>query len=54
MRRAVERYLEDPLAEALLRGDIKEGDLIEVLFPKDAEELSFKPKKGKKNSEAAV
>ena len=28
MRRAVERYLEDPLAEDLLRGDIKEGDLV--------------------------
>ncbi len=30
MRRAVERYLEDPLAEELLRGGIKAGDLVEV------------------------
>jgi ATP-dependent Clp protease ATP-binding subunit ClpC len=30
MRRAVERYLEDPLAEELLKGNIKAGDLVEV------------------------
>jgi len=42
MRRAVERYLEDPLAEALLRADIKEGDTVKVSLKKDAEELTFK------------
>ena len=30
MRRAVERYLEDPLAEELLRGNVKAGDGVEV------------------------
>ena len=30
LRRAVERYLEDPLAEELLRGTIKSGDKIDV------------------------
>ena len=30
MRRAVEKYLEDPLAEELLRGNIKQGDTLEV------------------------
>src|SRR5437762_13280029 len=30
MRRAVERYLEDPLAEELLRGNVKAGDRVEV------------------------
>ena len=30
MRRAVERYLEDPLAEELLRGGIKPGDTVTV------------------------
>jgi ATP-dependent Clp protease ATP-binding subunit ClpC len=28
MRRAVERYLEDPFAEELLRGNIKAGDVV--------------------------
>jgi ATP-dependent Clp protease ATP-binding subunit ClpC len=31
MRRAVERYLEDPLAEELLRGHVKAGDRVEVM-----------------------
>jgi len=30
LRRAVERHLEDPLAEAILRGDVKKGELIRV------------------------
>ncbi len=56
MRRAVERYLEDPLAEALLRGEIKEENLVKVSRRKDAKELTFKPTKprGKgKSGEAA-
>jgi len=31
MRRGVERYLEDPLAEELLRGNVKPGDHVEVM-----------------------
>jgi len=30
MRRAVERYLEDPFAEELLRGNVKGGDIVHV------------------------
>ena len=30
MRRAVEKYLEDPLAEEFLRGNLKRGDTLEV------------------------
>src|ERR1700716_1505634 len=30
MRRAVEKYLEDPLAEEFLRGNIKQGDTLEL------------------------
>ncbi len=41
MRRAVERYLEDPLAEALLRGDVKPGDTAKVSCPEGKEELVF-------------
>ena len=43
MRRAVERYLEDPLAEALLRGDIKPGDTVRVERKEDSEEFLFHP-----------
>ncbi len=41
MRRAVERYLEDPLAESLLRGDVKQGDLVNVIRKEGSEELVF-------------
>src|SRR5438128_8499030 len=30
MRRAVERYLEDPLAEEILRGNVKAGTKVQV------------------------
>lgn len=41
MRRAVERHLEDPLAEALLRSEFKAGDMVDVSHEEDAKELSF-------------
>ncbi len=39
MRRAVERYLEDPLAEELLKGTVKAGDIVEVTVA--GEKLGF-------------
>jgi ATP-dependent Clp protease ATP-binding subunit ClpC len=54
MRRAVEKYLEDPLAEALLRGDIKEGDAVNVVRKPDAETLDFHPTKPEPSEEAKV
>jgi ATP-dependent Clp protease ATP-binding subunit ClpC len=41
MRRAVERHLEDPLAEHLLRGNIKEGDTVTVSKPETEKALTF-------------
>ena len=40
MRRAVERYLEDPLAEEILRGHIKENDTVSISAEKT--KLTFK------------
>jgi ATP-dependent Clp protease ATP-binding subunit ClpC len=40
LRRAVEHYLEDPLAEAMLRGDVKEGD--PILVVRNGDKLEFK------------
>jgi ATP-dependent Clp protease ATP-binding subunit ClpC len=42
LRRAVEHYLEDPIAEAILRGEIKEGEA--VMVGRDGEVLNFKQK----------
>ncbi len=41
MRRAVERHLEDPLAEALLRGEVKPGNHVVVTRRDGSEELLF-------------
>ncbi|MBV8414605.1 MAG: ATP-dependent Clp protease ATP-binding subunit, partial [Verrucomicrobia bacterium] len=40
MRRAVEKFLEDPLAEELLRGKVKSGDALDVYAA--GEQLEFK------------
>ena len=40
MRRAVEKYLEDPLAEEFLRGNIKQGDTLDAHAA--GEQLAFK------------
>ena len=42
LRRAVERYLEDPLAESILRGNLKKGEPIVVVVEKD--EIKFEQK----------
>jgi len=41
MRRAVERFLEDPLAEALLRGEVKAGDSVKVVRVEESDDLTF-------------
>ena len=42
MRRAVERYLEDPLAEEILRDIVHDGDPVEISA--DDEKLTFSQK----------
>jgi ATP-dependent Clp protease ATP-binding subunit ClpC len=44
LRRAVEQYLEDPLAEALLRGDFKEGEVVQVDVSENGKQLNFRQK----------
>jgi len=41
LRRAVEKYLEDSLAEAILSGEIKPGELIRVFASADGQSLRF-------------
>ena len=50
MRRAVERYLEDPLAEELLRGNVKARDKVEVVAVDG--KLSFKVPESQAQSSA--
>tara|TARA_B100000902_G_scaffold4765_1_gene6109 strand:+ start:6066 stop:8561 length:2496 start_codon:yes stop_codon:yes gene_type:complete len=53
MRRSVEKHLEDPLAEHLLRGDVKEGDSIVVSVDKKQKKLKFKVQKSEPVAEKA-
>jgi len=48
LRRAVEHYLEDPLAEAILRGDVKDGEVTVVI--RNGDKLEFKQKEPSKPS----
>jgi ATP-dependent Clp protease ATP-binding subunit ClpC len=49
LRRAIQKYIEDPMAEAILGHDLGEGDSISIGYSsKQPNELTFKTKKGKK------
>lgn len=51
LNRAIQKYLEDPLAEEMLLNKVKEGEKITVKHKKNSEELHFvsKPMKEEKN-----
>ncbi|MBN1952740.1 MAG: ATP-dependent Clp protease ATP-binding subunit [Bacteroidales bacterium] len=42
LKRAIQKYLEDPMAEVLIKSDMKEGDIITVGFNKKSEEITIK------------
>ena len=51
LRRAIEHYLEDPLAEALLRGEVKDGE--PCFVSRDGDKLIFKQKAPPATTEVA-
>ncbi|WP_410220526.1 ATP-dependent Clp protease ATP-binding subunit [Pedobacter sp.] len=56
LKRAIQKYLEDPIAEEILKGEIHEGDTLEVDFNKEKEEIIVQAKgsgKKKKKEEGA-
>jgi ATP-dependent Clp protease ATP-binding subunit ClpC len=42
LKRAIQKYLEDPMAEVLIKSELKEGDTISVGFNKKSEEITIK------------
>ena len=50
LKRAIQKYLEDPLAEVLIKASVNEGATINVGYSKEKEELTFKVG-GKKGTE---
>jgi ATP-dependent Clp protease ATP-binding subunit ClpC len=52
LKRAIQKYLEDPIAEEILKGELTEGDTMEVDFDNEAGEIKISGKqKGKKKKE---
>ncbi|MEQ1842182.1 MAG: AAA family ATPase, partial [Verrucomicrobiales bacterium] len=54
MRRAVERHIEDPLAEHLLRGDITPGQVVKITHKKDEKYLTFRAESADSPEDDAV
>lgn len=50
LNRAIQKYVEDPLAEEILKGDVQEGDTIVVDYSGEGETLSF----GRTNKEESI
>lgn len=42
LKRAIQKYLEDPMAEVIIKSDLKEGDTLNVGFNKKKEEITIK------------
>lgn len=51
LNRAIQKYLEDPLAEQILGGGINEGDTIVADLDEKNQEITFKVKGKSKKSE---
>ena len=51
LKRAIQKHLEDPIAEEILKGELTEGDTIEVDFDKEANEIKILKAKLKKKKE---
>ncbi len=47
LKRAIQKYIEDPLAEQIVQSNLKEGDTINIDYEKDASELKIGIDKGK-------
>ncbi|WP_257657518.1 ATP-dependent Clp protease ATP-binding subunit [Parapedobacter lycopersici] len=39
LKRAIQKYLEDPIAEEILKGEVTEGSMLEIDYDKDKEEI---------------
>jgi len=40
LKRAIQKYLEDPIAEEILKGELQEGDTMEVDYDKESDQIT--------------
>lgn len=45
LKRAIQKYLEDPLAEEIIKARVKEGEIIYIEFDKESQEITISPRK---------
>ena len=48
LKRAIQKYLEDPIAEEILKGELTEGDTMEVDYDKETDQIKVIDNKTKK------
>ncbi|NNE36453.1 MAG: ATP-dependent Clp protease ATP-binding subunit, partial [Rhodothermales bacterium] len=53
LRRAIQKYVEDPMAEAILASELSDGDSITISHVEGEKELSFETEKAKKPAATA-
>jgi len=46
LKRAIQKYLEDPIAEEILKGELSEGDTMEIGFDTETSEIKIVARKG--------
>jgi len=51
LKRAIQKYLEDPMAEAIIKSTLKEGDILKVDYDKEKDEIIINPVKNTKKKE---
>ncbi|WP_432709826.1 ATP-dependent Clp protease ATP-binding subunit [Pedobacter sp.] len=40
LKRAIQKYLEDPIAEEILKGEMQEGDILEIDYDKESDKIT--------------
>ena len=57
LKRAIQKYLEDPIAEEILKGEIHDGDILEIDYNKENDQIVVEnrsPGKKKKKEEGSI
>ncbi|WP_285011169.1 ATP-dependent Clp protease ATP-binding subunit [Pedobacter faecalis] len=57
LKRAIQKYLEDPIAEEILKGEINEGDILEINYDAEADKIVIEnkaPSKKRKKEEGNI
>ncbi|HEY4787599.1 MAG TPA: ATP-dependent Clp protease ATP-binding subunit [Bacteroidales bacterium] len=54
LKRAIQKYVEDPMAEVIIKASVNEGDMISVSYNKKKDHLTIKVEKTKQSQEEAV